>query len=194
MVRRKTPSGRLLVLVVGAAVLVAPAARGDDEATPGLPVNVPVVIIKYFPVKGDRIDEKVAGDCAGHLEEMRRKTTVMTREIITALGKRPDPQDREARLRLGTLPSQRREGLQLGQHAVLENRHRGLETRRHRREAADELRPVGREQPQVVRVLDAEHPGAHNGLTHRGKTLANWWVFLGDLDVAMRRGVNLDRS
>ena len=37
-------------------------------------------------------------------------------------------------------------------------------------------------------------PGAHNGLTHRGKTLANRWVFLGDFDVAMKRGMKLDRS
>ena len=28
-------------------------------------------------------------------------------------------------------------------------------------------------------------PGAHNGLTYRGRPLANWWRFIGDFDTAM---------
>ncbi|MEZ4656076.1 MAG: hypothetical protein R2911_00720 [Caldilineaceae bacterium] len=29
-------------------------------------------------------------------------------------------------------------------------------------------------------------PGAHNGLTYRGRPLTNWWRFIGDFDAAMR--------
>jgi hypothetical protein len=34
-------------------------------------------------------------------------------------------------------------------------------------------------------------PGADSRLTCRGKPLTNWWVFMGDFDGAMRRGLKL---
>ena len=34
-------------------------------------------------------------------------------------------------------------------------------------------------------------PGADSGLTYRGKKLTNWWVFIGDFDAAMGRGLKL---
>jgi hypothetical protein len=34
-------------------------------------------------------------------------------------------------------------------------------------------------------------PGANNGLTYRGRSLTNWWVFIGDFDGAMSRGTGL---
>ncbi len=34
-------------------------------------------------------------------------------------------------------------------------------------------------------------PGAHNGLTFRGRPLSNWWAFIGDFDGAMRRRMGL---
>ena len=34
-------------------------------------------------------------------------------------------------------------------------------------------------------------PGADSRLTYRGKPLANWWIFIGDFDGAMRRGLKL---
>jgi hypothetical protein len=35
-------------------------------------------------------------------------------------------------------------------------------------------------------------PGANHRLTYKGKKLANWWVFIGDFDHAMQRGMKLD--
>lgn len=34
-------------------------------------------------------------------------------------------------------------------------------------------------------------PGAHNGLTFRGRPLSNWWTFMGDYDRARRAGLGL---
>ena len=34
-------------------------------------------------------------------------------------------------------------------------------------------------------------PGPNNGLTFRGKRLANWWLFIGDYDLARRTGLGL---
>jgi hypothetical protein len=34
-------------------------------------------------------------------------------------------------------------------------------------------------------------PGANHRLTYNGKKLANWWVFIGDFDQAMQRGMKL---
>lgn len=34
-------------------------------------------------------------------------------------------------------------------------------------------------------------PGAGNALTHQGRRLRNWWVFLGDYDAAKRQGLKL---
>jgi hypothetical protein len=37
-------------------------------------------------------------------------------------------------------------------------------------------------------------PGAHNGLSHNGKPLTNWWIFIGDFDNAMRNKMKLIRE
>ena len=34
-------------------------------------------------------------------------------------------------------------------------------------------------------------PGAGNGLSYQGKSLNNWWVFIGDFDGAMQRKMTL---
>jgi hypothetical protein len=34
-------------------------------------------------------------------------------------------------------------------------------------------------------------PGANNGLTYQGRSLTNWWTFIGDFDEAMARGLGL---
>jgi hypothetical protein len=34
-------------------------------------------------------------------------------------------------------------------------------------------------------------PGAHNGLTYRGRPLSNWWTFIGDFDRAMQARMGL---
>ena len=34
-------------------------------------------------------------------------------------------------------------------------------------------------------------PGKNNALTHNGMPLTNWWVFIGDWDYAMEKGISL---
>jgi hypothetical protein len=48
-------------------------------------MQIPVLVIKYFPVKGDRIDQQVTGDWGAPLEETRQKTERITKELIAAL-------------------------------------------------------------------------------------------------------------
>ena len=36
-------------------------------------------------------------------------------------------------------------------------------------------------------------PGADNGLSHDGRPLTNWWLFVGDFDNAMRERLTLVR-
>jgi hypothetical protein len=52
---------------------------------PNLPMEVPVLVVKYFPVKGDVIDQSVTGDWGASLEETRRKTEKLTAEVLSAL-------------------------------------------------------------------------------------------------------------
>jgi hypothetical protein len=48
-------------------------------------MQIPVVVVKYFPVKGDLIDQKVTGDWGAPLEETRKKTDQLTQEVLAAL-------------------------------------------------------------------------------------------------------------
>jgi hypothetical protein len=50
-----------------------------------LPMQIPVVVVKYFPVKGDLIDQKVTGDWGAPLDETRKKTDQLTEEILAVL-------------------------------------------------------------------------------------------------------------
>lgn len=50
-----------------------------------LPMEIPVLVIKYFPIKGDRIDKSVTGDWGAPLEETRRKTEKQTDAVLSAL-------------------------------------------------------------------------------------------------------------
>ena len=43
------------------------------------------MVVKYFPVKGDLIDQKVTGDWGAPLEETRKKTEQLTQEVLAAL-------------------------------------------------------------------------------------------------------------
>ncbi|MEW6745444.1 MAG: hypothetical protein AB1486_22050 [Planctomycetota bacterium] len=58
----------------------------DREASAGDPLwIIPVVTIKYFPVKGDRIDVDVTGDWGETLEATRRKVEHIQTETIASL-------------------------------------------------------------------------------------------------------------
>ncbi len=71
----------LLVLL---GVLVAQPARAADAAA-NLPYKVPVLVVSYFPVQGDHIDQSITGDWAHSLSETREKTRRMTDEVVNAL-------------------------------------------------------------------------------------------------------------
>ncbi|MCU0978533.1 MAG: hypothetical protein MUF25_05120 [Pirellulaceae bacterium] len=52
---------------------------------PTVSMEVRTVVVKYFPVKGDRIDQSVTGDWGATLAETRQKTESQTEEVIAAL-------------------------------------------------------------------------------------------------------------
>ncbi len=79
--------GLLLVLrgFAGLADATQPAAVTDANRAPSLPIEIPIIIVKYFPVDGDRIDIKVTGDWGDSLAATRDKTERITRQTIAAL-------------------------------------------------------------------------------------------------------------
>lgn len=74
-----------LTLVLACRPAFAAEPSSPQQAEPRLPMTVPVLVVKYFPVKGDRIDQKLTGDWGAPLEETRRKTEQQTREALAAL-------------------------------------------------------------------------------------------------------------
>jgi hypothetical protein len=47
--------------------------------------TVPVLVIRYFPVKNGRIDVNVTGDVDAPLEDIRRRTVEATERVVQAL-------------------------------------------------------------------------------------------------------------
>jgi hypothetical protein len=72
-----------VVLVLGCLFVVK--LRAVDAYEPTLPMEVRVLVIKYFPVKGDRIDQNVTGDVGDSLADTRKKTTTQTGQIVQSL-------------------------------------------------------------------------------------------------------------
>ncbi len=62
-----------------------PSAQAEAAYQPRLPLEVRVLVVKYFPVKGGRIDRKVTGDWGKSLEATRQKTTLLTAQVARAL-------------------------------------------------------------------------------------------------------------
>jgi len=75
------PLGSLLALAVS-LVAASCAATGARE---NLPMEIPVLVVKYFPVKGERIDISVTGDWGDTLQATREKVNRQTREVIASL-------------------------------------------------------------------------------------------------------------
>ena len=73
-----------LVTVLTVWSTASSQAFADTDA-PTLPMKMPVLVIKYFPVNGDRIDLAVTGDWGASLEETRQKTDKLTKAVIHAL-------------------------------------------------------------------------------------------------------------
>ncbi|MBP8304231.1 MAG: hypothetical protein KBE04_08910 [Phycisphaerae bacterium] len=64
---------------------VGDVRQADPVSGMALPMEIPIVIVKYFPVHGDRIDIRVTGDWGESLETARRKTERIAREAMAAL-------------------------------------------------------------------------------------------------------------
>lgn len=63
----------------------AQAAGPPQAAQTAPPWQIPVLVVRYFPVKGDLIDIRVTGDWGAPLAETRKKTEQLTEELIAAL-------------------------------------------------------------------------------------------------------------
>ncbi len=53
--------------------------------TAGIPYDVPVLVVRYFPVRGDQIDLRATGDVSGSLQTLRQHTDRTTQQVIEAL-------------------------------------------------------------------------------------------------------------
>lgn len=75
-----------LPLVLG-ALGCAPATRAAAPAPAAdkLPWEIRVLVVKYFPVKGDRIDQSVTGDWGETLEATRAKCDQIVRTVAATL-------------------------------------------------------------------------------------------------------------
>jgi len=85
MVRRAFPSARVIVSSMIGLLLIGIAVPAAERREPKLPMTIPVLVVKYFPIKGDLIDQKVTGDWGAPLEETRKKTETLTEEVVAAL-------------------------------------------------------------------------------------------------------------
>ncbi|HUU11687.1 MAG TPA: hypothetical protein VM431_14265 [Phycisphaerae bacterium] len=85
----RSPARYVTVLLLGAAGLAfgsaAWGAEPEKAAAEGLPYEIPVLVIKYFPVKGDRLDRAVTGDWGETLDATRAKTDRVTQVVKAAL-------------------------------------------------------------------------------------------------------------
>ncbi|HET6428818.1 MAG TPA: hypothetical protein VFJ30_10435 [Phycisphaerae bacterium] len=82
-----TPNRRTLVLAagIGCLVLLAGSLHAARPWRPKLPMEIPVIVVKYFPVKGDLIDIAVTGDWGATLKSTREKTDKMTAQVAKSL-------------------------------------------------------------------------------------------------------------
>jgi len=75
----------MVLVAVLAAWLISSGQGFADPDVPTLPMKIPVLVVKYFPVKEDRIDLTVTGDWGASLEHTRIKTDKQTKAVIHAL-------------------------------------------------------------------------------------------------------------
>lgn len=65
--------------------LFQPLQPSPPLAYPDWGYTIPTLVVSYFPVKDDRIDQAVTGDVNAPLEAIREHTTQTTRRVVTAL-------------------------------------------------------------------------------------------------------------
>jgi hypothetical protein len=85
MVHRVFLSARTIASWMIGLLLIGMTVSAAERREPQLPMQIPVLVVKYFPVKGDLIDQTVTGDWGAPLDETRKKTDQLTLEIVTAL-------------------------------------------------------------------------------------------------------------
>ena len=76
---------RLVAALLCLSAFVTTTIWAQEGTQPREPMRIPVLVIDYFPVKGDRIDRRVTGDVGGTLSEIRKKTSSLTQEVRAAL-------------------------------------------------------------------------------------------------------------
>lgn len=74
-----------LVLLATLALGLPSAARAAAPDADKLPWEIPVLVVKYFPVKGDRIDQAVTGDWGDTLQATRAKCDRIARTVAATL-------------------------------------------------------------------------------------------------------------
>ena len=82
-----TANRHALVYLVPIAclALLAGWTRAAEPYRPKLPMDVPVVVVKYFPVRGELIDRAVTGDWGASLTDTRAKTDKLTAVVARTL-------------------------------------------------------------------------------------------------------------
>lgn len=86
MTARRRTLVSFVCLALVAALAVLPADLGAAEPYKAkVPMEVPVVVVKYFPVKGDLIDRAVTGDWGATLKETQDKCEKLTVQVAEAL-------------------------------------------------------------------------------------------------------------
>ena len=85
MFRRAIPAAQMIAFSMIELSLISMAVSAAEREEPKLPMEIPVLLVKYFPVQGDLIDQKVTGDWGAPLDETRKKTEQLTQEVVTAL-------------------------------------------------------------------------------------------------------------
>jgi hypothetical protein len=81
MLHRSTLLGMLMVIWGCLSTFVDVPVRTQERVEPSLPMRIPVLVVKCFPVNGELIDQVVTGDIGPPLEQMGQKTEEMTREL-----------------------------------------------------------------------------------------------------------------
>ena len=81
MIARRETLGVCVSVSLAIALVLVVATEHVNAAAPQpkLPMPIPVLVVKYFPVDGDRIDQQVTGDWGASLAETRQKTDQQTR-------------------------------------------------------------------------------------------------------------------
>jgi len=77
--------GVFLLFPALALPVLASMASAAERPEIKLPMEIPVLVVKYFPVKGDLIDRKATGDWGAPLDETRKKTDQLTHAVLAAL-------------------------------------------------------------------------------------------------------------